>query len=254
MNENLNLVEILKDCPKGTKLYYTVYGEVEFDHVAISCEYPIVLKLKGLGGYDSLTPEGKTFDDGECLLFPSKDQRDWSKFNPKKDWFVPICEFKDGDILATNSGLQVFILEREKNDEEGSCYIGYSSGLNDIFFCGEFKFARLATEEERQKLFDAIKERGYKWNAETKTLEKFVEPKFNQNILRPFDKVLVRDYSTIYWNCDLFSRIDDSTSNHKFITISSAYRFCIPYNEETKHLIGTTEEAPEYYRYWENEL
>lgn len=76
--------------------------------------------------------------------------------------------------------------------------------------------------------------------------------KFNPNTLQPFDKVLVRDYSSCYWNCDFFSRIDDSTSNHKYITVSSAYIFCIPYNDETKYLVGTSEEAPEYYRYWED--
>ena len=78
------------------------------------------------------------------------------------------------------------------------------------------------------------------------------EEKFNPKTLQPFDKVLVRDYSSCYWNCDFFSRIDDSTSNHKYITVSSAYIFCIPYNDETKHLVGTSEEAPEYYRYWED--
>ena len=75
--------------------------------------------------------------------------------------------------------------------------------------------------------------------------------KFNPKTLKPFDKVIVKDYPASYWNCDFFSRIDDSTSNHKYITVSSAYIFCIPYNEETKHLVGTIDEAPEYYRYWE---
>ena len=76
--------------------------------------------------------------------------------------------------------------------------------------------------------------------------------KFNPKTLKPFDKVIVKDYPASYWNCDFFSRVDDSTSNHKFITIGYAYKFCIPYNDDTKHLIGTTDEAPEYYRYWED--
>ena len=158
MNENLNLVEILKDCPKGTKLYYTVYGEVEFDHVAISYEYPIVLKLKGLGGYDSLTPEGKTFDDGECLLFPSKDQRDWSKFKPKKDRFDP-------------------------------------------------------------------------------------------KTLKPFDRVLVKVGSC--WRIEWFSHMYEYKGDIYYACSWSDYKECIPYNDETKHLLGTSDEAPEYYRYWE---
>ena len=179
MNEKLNLVEILKYCPSGTKLYSTVFGYVEFEHVNISANHPIVIRLKD-GTRKSFTTEGKLYItyDGECTLFPSKNQRDWSKFNPKKEGFITSCEFKDGDIVATNSGLQVFILQRQKSDKEGYFYIGYDFGLNDIFHAGECKFNRLSTEEEKQKLFDAIKKRGYKWNAETKTLEKFVEPKF----------------------------------------------------------------------------
>lgn len=76
--------------------------------------------------------------------------------------------------------------------------------------------------------------------------------KFNPKTLKPFDKVIVKDYPASYWNCDFFSRVDDSTSNHKFITIGYAYKFCIPYNDDTKHLIGTTDDAPEFYRYWED--
>lgn len=245
MNEKLNLVEILKDCPNGMELDCTMFDNVKFIGVE-NYEKPICIRIGNKGTYFHLTQYGTLdFDENaKCVIYP-KDKTTW-------EGFIPPCKFNDGDIVATNSGLQVFILQRQKSYSEGYCYIGYDFGLNDIFHAGKWQFSRLATEEEKQKLFDTIKKRGYKWNAETKTLEKFVEPKFNPNILRPFDKVLVRDYSTIYWNCDLFSRIDDSTSNHKFITISSAYRFCIPYNEETKHLIGTTEEAPEYYRYWED--
>ena len=256
MNENLNLVEILKDCPRGTKLYSTVYGEVEFDHVSISSKYPIVLRLKDGKSYESLTSEGK-YDiehDGECLLFPSKDQRDWSKFNPKKEGFITPCEFKDGDIVATNSGLQVFILQRPKSDVQGSCHVGYNFETNEFFFSRD-RFDRLATEEEKQRLFDAIKERGYKWNAETKTLEKLVEPKFDPHTLRPFDRVLVRLTRDCIWNATFFSHYDKEINwgCHPCVTTScKSYDKCIPYNDETKHLLGTSDEAPEYYRYWED--
>ena len=256
MNENLNLVEILKDCPRGTKLYYTVYGEVEFDHINVSSKYPIVLRLKGIEGYESLTSEGK-YDieyDGECLLFPSKDQRDWSKFNPKKEGFITPCEFKDGDIVATNSGLQVFILQIPKSDLQGNCHVGYDFETNEFFFSRE-RFDRLSTEEEKQKLFEAIKKSGYKWNADTKSLEKFVEPKFNPNTFRPFDKVLVRFFDSDCWRCEFFSHITNVYDNvYRYTTTSgnTLYDKCIPYNDETKHLVGTSDEAPEYYRYLEN--
>lgn len=158
MNENINLVEILKDCPKGTKLWHSMYGEVEFDYI-LGCNS---IQINTFCGLKYTEEDGRTFKGiGDCLLFPSKDQRDWSK------WKCP-------------------------------------------------------------------------------------KPKFDPKTLKPFDEVLVRDYSSGYWKCDFFSSIDDSTSNHKYITVSSAYIFCIPYNDETKHLVGTTEEAPEYYRYWED--
>ena len=72
MNKNLNLVEILKDCPKGTKLYSSVFGEVEFDHINTHTNYTIVIRLKDRKGYESLTSEGKMFSEygGECILFP----------------------------------------------------------------------------------------------------------------------------------------------------------------------------------------
>ena len=165
MNENLNLVEILKDCPRGTNLYYTVYGEVEFEHIANSSKYPIVLKLKGREWYESLTSEGKADieHDGECLLFPSREERDWSKFKPKKERFDP-------------------------------------------------------------------------------------------KTLNAFDKVLVRLTKDCIWNATFFSHYDKEVNwgCYPCVTTScKSYDKCIPYNDETKHLLGTSDEAPEYYRYWE---
>ena len=162
MNENLNLVEILKDCPKGTKLYSTVFGEVELDHIEGRANYQIIIKLKNGNGHESLTKEGRMFleFDGECTLFPSREQRDWSKFKVKK-------------------------------------------------------------------------------------------PKFDPKTLKSFDKVLIRDTKYEDWRCDIFSHIHNRGDYH-FRTSTAYYAYCIPYNEETKHLVGTTEEAPEYYRYWED--
>ena len=256
MNENLNLVEILKDCPKGTKLYSTVFGSVEFDHINAHTNYPIVIRLKDRKGYESLTSEGKMFVDydGECVLFPSRENRDWSKFKLKQYGIAPIHDFKDGDIVATNSELQVFILQRPKSDVQGSCHVGYNFETNEFFFSRD-RFDRLATEEEKQKLFQAIKDNGYKWNAETKTLEKLVEHKFDPKTLHPFDRVLVRLTRDCIWNATFFSHYDKEINwgCHPCVTTScKSYDKCIPYNEDTKHLLGTSDEAPEYYRYWED--
>lgn len=73
------------------------------------------------------------------------------------------------------------------------------------------------------------------------------KPKFDPSTLQPFDKVLVRDnIAGNTWMCSLFSHIE----GEDFICTSSFWKCCIPYNEETKHLVGTTEEAPEFYQVW----
>ena len=160
MNENLNLIEILKDCPKGTKLYSTIYGEVKFDGIEDGKEYP-VRYVESEGMKLTITAQGLLFShfDGECTLFPSKEQRDWSKFKPKK-------------------------------------------------------------------------------------------PKFDPNTLKPFDKVLVRDSDGCRWRCAFYSHTREN-KEYKYMTMHLGYKRCIPYNNDTEHLLDTTEEAPEYYRYWE---
>ena len=167
MNENLNLVEILKDCPEGTKLYSTIYGDVELLGVYPKDDkYPIEIKIgEGSDMICDTTNDGRLLEEfpGECTLFPSKDQRDWSKFKPKK-------------------------------------------------------------------------------------------PKFDPKTLQPFDKVLVRLTKNGVWHATFFSHYDKEVKwgCYPFVTTSSkSYSMCIPYNDETKYLVGTTVEAPEYYRYWE---
>ena len=164
MNENVDLTKILKDCPKGWKFYSTLYGEVEFEKIKKESEYPIVIITKH-GNNSDIKSDGRyygEYDDGECTLFPSKDQRDWSKFSAP--WY--------------------------KKD------------------------------------------------------------KFDPKTLQPFDKVLVRDSNGHIWVCDLFSYIKECTQ-FPYKCMASYYKCCIPYNDETKHLLGTTDEAPKYYRYWE---
>ena len=267
MNENLNLVEILKDCPKGTKLYSTVFGEVKFMGINENAPYPIIVKVND-ENFDSFTADGKILlrSDGECTLFPSKEQRDWSKFKPKKEGFVPPCEFKDGDILSYQCGRlknRTIYIYRYHERFNTAFYVALSGDVNETFridnkggwsLNGYNDTARFATEEEKQKLFDAIKENGYKWNAETKTLEKLIKSKFDPKTLDAFDKILVkRGYNKSYrWVADFVTASPVTDSDIKYCTMSSVNAdMVIPYNEETKHLVGTTEEAPEYYRYWE---
>lgn len=162
--KELNLCEILKDCPKGTKLYSTVYGEVSFDGISpIKDEiYPISILRDG-EDY-SVTSDGRCIDfpDTECCLFPSKDNRDWSTFQQKKEYFDP-------------------------------------------------------------------------------------------KTLKPFDKVLVRDEDIFNWTISFFGFYENNNDGYSTNVINgSAWKQCVPYNDGTKHLLGSTDEAPEYYKYWED--
>ena len=162
MNENIDLKKILKDCPKGWKLYSPMVGEIDF--LKIHDDVYAILAIQGCHTV-SFTKEGFYYDDtdGECLLFPSKDQRDWSKFTAP--WYK--------------------------------------------------------------------------------------KEKFDPKTLQAFDRVLVRKFKTIKWHCEHFSHFDGGNYN-PCIASCCSYTFCVPYNDDTKHLVGTTEEAPEYYRYWED--
>ena len=77
------------------------------------------------------------------------------------------------------------------------------------------------------------------------------EKKFNTKKLQSFDKVLVRDSLNDTWRCSLFSHIIKN-DNFPYKCVGNAFVYCIPYNDKTKHLVGTTDEAPEYYSYWED--
>lgn len=164
MNENIDLTKILDGCPEGTKFYSSNYGNVQFIGINLASQYPIGLMATDIdNGISevSFTKRGTylRYFDGECTLFPSKDQRDWSKFI--RFWDKPKIE------------------------------------------------------------------------------------KFDVNTLQPFDKVLVRDYLNECWNVDIFG----FTLNN-YIRCTTTWRYCIPYNEETKHLVGTKEDCPEFYKWW----
>ena len=169
MNENIDLTKILKNCPKGTKLYSLVHGEVEFEHIETYCRHQyVIIKLKDFL-LERINFNGKLYNsyNGECILFPSKDQRDWSKFTAP--WYK--------------------------------------------------------------------------------------KEKFDPKTLKPFDRVLIRiDGGDVYcWFADFVS----APTIEKYDLLPSVMsnkdaNMIIPYNDDTKHLVGTTDEAPEYYRYWED--
>lgn len=88
MNEKLNLVELLKDAPKGTKLWSPICGECEFSEIVNDedISHPIICRTNlnsGDFGRESFSADGKfstLYKNAECVLFPSKENRDWSTF------------------------------------------------------------------------------------------------------------------------------------------------------------------------------
>ena len=182
MNENIDLTKILKNCPKGWKFYSSVYGEVEFKTIELEQLKPIYnpntfIDPGSLFGEDphpikfiaqdvkhSVSSAGEHIKGkGECTFFPSKEQRDWSKFTAP--WYK--------------------------------------------------------------------------------------KEKFDPKTLKPFDKVLVID-SDRAWTPLLFSYLEYSLNYPRMQCFDFTARKVIPYNQETEHLLGTHNEAPEYYRYWED--
>lgn len=172
MNENLDLTKILEGCPKGTKFYSPLFGEVEFvvisdGRIIVNCvriNRRFMFNVAGKYEMSELRHSddwGNHLHSDECLLFPSKDQRNWSKF--ERFWDKPKKE------------------------------------------------------------------------------------KFDVNTLQPFDKVLMRTNERSIWEPDFFGYKDGNWIMG--VTVGNVE--CIPYNEETKHLIGTKEDCPEFYKWWE---
>lgn len=259
-NKNLNLVEILKDCPQGTKLYSTIHGEVELYRIIINEDYPIEYKYKSIYNDDifdsAVMIDGRysIFGKGECTLFPSKDQRDWSKFKIEP-------EMIDGEFYyccySHNKKENSFIFIYEKHMlYKTKCYVALNPCIsvlfeNDLITNNNENLTELrkATVEEKQQLLDLIKIRNYEWDANKKALIK-IEPKFNISSFQPFDKVLVRDCVAYKWRCDFFESYIKG-AGLPFHTLNGWYKQCIPYNNETKHLVDTKKMPPKKYINWE---
>ena len=73
--------------------------------------------------------------------------------------------------------------------------------------------------------------------------------RFDPKTLKPFDRVIVYGKNE-GWFCSIFSHIGEG--EYPYNTASGNYAWCIPYNDDTKHLVGTKDEAPEFYKYWED--
>lgn len=325
MEAKINIVEILKDKPQGVKLYSRICGEVELKEVLdVRKKKSIVVKELNSSNQHRFWYDGKFFRAGQCVLQPSKEMADWSKFSWKKG-DVLVCkdvnshiifekfnddtyatftgklyyqatragysythtrnlamtqdfdiekgdaaqtyiktieeklggklnldtleiekiqaEFKDGDIAFADFGKtqDVFIVSGKTNLSEG--YYSFialnlnstkalSIGCKTSFFKENLNTLRLATEEEKQQLFDALAEEGKAWDAEKKQIVD-LKPKVE---LKPFDKVLVRDSESDNWRANLFGYIG---KDGYYRCVYANWVYCIPY-AGNEHLLGTT--------------
>lgn len=167
-----NIAEILKDCPKGMELDCLMYEDVYFDYVdelnIIHCYIQYETHKTSITFNQHGTPNSNI--KSKCVIFP-KDKTTW-------EGFVPPCQFKNGDIIYNKEIRATAIFYKQTEDSTIShCFLNVIGQLKIYHYHSKFLYDwNLATEEEKQKLFDAIKAKGYKWNEETKTLEKL--PKF----------------------------------------------------------------------------
>lgn len=160
-------------------------------------------------------------------------------------------EFKDGDIVYADYGNKqaVFIVSGKTDLSEGyNSFIALDlRGLTlDMgcmsFFKEDLCKLRLAKEEEKKQLFDALTKASMAWDAEKKQIVD-LKPKCE---FKPFDKVLCRNSKDDTWEADFFARLTrkeiDYTQSGKYLCVGDLWMYCIPYNEETAHLLGTTDE------------
>lgn len=174
MKDKINIAELLKDCPEGMPLDCTMFENVTFIKIQDS-SYPIIIHTPD--GYKYLTAFGCYHNSrsAKCVIFP-KGKTIWEGFVPPK--------FKDGDILAVADTVYIYngIEELSPSPSHYVYVIVDKNGLFAIDTSTKKYGTRFATEEEKAKLFQVIKDNGYRWNPETKTLERLPEFKVGNKI------------------------------------------------------------------------
>lgn len=176
-----------------------------------------------------------------------------------------IQDAKDGDVLVHSSFMFDDFIFIYNNTSILQAYCYYSNERNRFIMedrghhCPwNMQEVTPATKEQRDLLFQKMKESGYEWDAEKKELKKLVvfgckaPNRFDPKTLKEFDKVLVKDDGDWIWRVDIISVPAKYNDNIPYLIGDNDFDWIIPYNEDTKHLIGTSDDAPEYYRYWED--
>ena len=305
----MNIAEILKYCPEGTRLYSPIFGEVDFIRVLPLTNMIRVRPIKSPGVRQEFYEDGTFYDGGECVLFPSNFQRDWYRFR---------LPFKAGDIVMTKDGETPFIFKGYAGNIYAHCYCGVDIYNTfkieypvDTYWTNEFIIP--ASKEAKKKLFDKMAEAGYIWYTDTLELEK-VKPKFKEGDVvidtegnlflstgiiikdviqcyslfadgtfiscevsisslklaseedrnkvystlikrgykydkeqhklikqefKPFDKVLVKNQTDEKWSINLFSYYDKENKIFPYVCLDGKYHYCVPY-EGNEYILGTT--------------
>lgn len=169
MKEKINIVEILKDKPQGTKLYSSACGKCKLEEVddksfKISFYNSKFGFMNGGEGY--LDKNGKLYDDGECIIFPSKEMHDWSKFAWKK-----------GDVLINSCGFQCIFKEWASDDytKFNGCYSNSRDGYEDVSNAGTANFVKFDNNTAYGYIREIENRCGGKLNIETLKIEKQTE-------------------------------------------------------------------------------
>jgi hypothetical protein len=154
-------------------------------------------------------------------------------------------EFKDGDIVTItfNWGEDIVYIFKSEDSNSYSYYAWLNGSIPTIIESSHPKSdiytVRLSTEQEKQQLFDALAKEGKAWDAEKKQIVD-LKPKVE---LKPFDKVLVRDGKNEIWEPAFFFRNLSHLNVYNYQTVGGESRvYCIPFNEKTAKLIGTTDD------------
>lgn len=246
-----NLVEILKNAPKGLELYSPIYGKVTLSDVQPCSVY---VKCESISSKEIMFDEyGRKTEKGECLLFPSKECKNWN------GWQLTL--FKPGHFITTAMGLTFYIKTKLNCDFEFVYKDGSTGDINSIT---TFRFA--STEEIEHFYVElrkngytikngelkpaercAIRLEGYPTNISVSVTETKNNKPFTIDDFKPFDKVLVR--AILGWKIELFATYHKDWST-PYECLGGSYDKCVPYNEETKCLLSTFIEYNGKYKTW----
>lgn len=204
MEQKLNIAEILKGKPVELKLYSSTFGYIKFNcvhknKVYFSSEDTNVHSVKS---------NGKMYDGGECIIFPSKEMRDWNKFSWKK-----------GDVLTNSSGFQIFF-DKWAN-EDYTKFLGKIKLLGNSH-CYDTAYYTLSSEEEALEFIKNVEEiNNGKLNLETLRIEK---PEFKDGDIVVTDTIPSMCYSKCIFILkeDLYTK-DSKAHSYVFYNISNNY-------------------------------